>query len=72
MMVAALTPPETLEASERRDVLCDLAKALKKQGSFQLASKKYTQAGDRVRAIKCLVRSGELKYFINLRIYILT
>lgn len=59
-MVAALTPPETLEASERRDVLCDLAKALKKQGSFQLASKKYTQAGDRVRAIKCLVRSGKV------------
>jgi len=65
VMVAALTPPETLEASERRDVLCDLAKALKKQGSFQLASKKYTQAGDRVRAIKCLVRSGDTKAVIQ-------
>ena len=29
------------------------------QGAFALASKKYTLAGDRVRAIKCLVRSGD-------------
>ncbi len=61
VMCTALTPPDSVDAQERRDILCDLAKALKKQGSFQLASKKYTQAGDRVRAIKCLVRSGERK-----------
>jgi hypothetical protein len=38
---------------------------LKKQGAFTLASKKYTQAGDRVRAIKCLVRSGDTKAVIQ-------
>jgi intraflagellar transport protein 140 len=58
-MAAQLTPPDTMEASERRDILSDLGKALKKQGSYALASKKYTLAGDRVRAIKCLVRNGD-------------
>jgi len=64
-MVKKLTPPETLDLSERREILKDLAKALKKQGAFTLASKKYTQAGDRVRAIKCLVRSGDTKAVIQ-------
>lgn len=44
-MVEKLTPPETADPAERKEVLKDLAKALKKQGSFTLASKKYTQAG---------------------------
>jgi hypothetical protein len=42
-MAEKLTPPDTLDAPERREILSDLAKALKKQGSFTLASKKYTQ-----------------------------
>jgi hypothetical protein len=40
-MAEKLTPPEgSVDTSERREILMDLAKALKKQGSFQLASKK--------------------------------
>lgn len=64
-MADKLTPPEAMDPSERKEILKDLAKALKKQGSFTLASKKYTQAGDRVRAIKCLVRSGDTKAVIQ-------
>ena len=64
-MVDKLTPPESLDTTERREILSDLAKALKKQGSFTLACKKYTQAGDRVRAIKCLVRGGDTKAVIQ-------
>jgi intraflagellar transport protein 140 len=64
-MVQLLTPPETTDLLERKEVLKGLAKALKKQGSYTLASKKYTQAGDRVRAIKCLVRSGDTKSVIQ-------
>ena len=33
-MAATLTPPDSIELSERRDILCDLAKALKKQGKW--------------------------------------
>ena len=64
-MVERLTPPDTMDKAERKEVLLDLAKALKKQGSFSLASKKYTQAGDRLHAIKCLVRSGNTNSVIE-------
>lgn len=64
-MVEQLTPPETVDPAERKEILKDLARALKKQGSFILASKKYTQAGDRIRAMKCLVRGGDTKAVIQ-------
>ena len=54
-----------MDPAARKDILKDIAKALKIQGSFILASKKYTQAGDRVRAIKCLVRGGDTKAVIQ-------
>eukprot|EP00606_Chrysophyceae_sp_TOSAG23-5_P000414 GSChrysophyteH2.ASY1.ANO1.1513.1 assembled CDS len=56
---------EMAKAEKGTDILKDIAKALKIQGSFILASKKYTQAGDRVRAIKCLVRGGDTKAVIQ-------
>jgi intraflagellar transport protein 140 len=65
-MADLLTPPsEKFDANERKDILAHLGRALKKDGSFLLASKKYTQAGDRIRAIKCLLRSGDTKAVIQ-------
>jgi intraflagellar transport protein 140 len=64
-MVEQLTPPDTVDPAERKEILKDLARALKKQGSHILASKKYTQAGDRIRAMKCLVRGGDTKAVIQ-------
>ena len=64
-MVEQLTPPDSVDPSERKEILKDLARALKKQGSHILASKKYTQAGDRIRAMKCLVRGGDTKAVIQ-------
>jgi intraflagellar transport protein 140 len=64
-MVDKLTPPDSMEKAERKEVLLDLAKVLKKQESYLLAYKKYTQAGDRLQAIKCLVRSGNTKAVIE-------
>ena len=64
-MLEKLNPPDSMDAAEKKEALKDLGKALKRQGSFLLASKKYTQAGDRVRAIKCLVRSGDTKAVIQ-------
>merc|ERR1711871_895620 len=64
-MLEKLDPPENMDPGERKEALKDLAKALKRQGNFLLASKKYTQAGDRVKAIKCLVRSGDTKAVIQ-------
>ena len=64
-LVERMTPPEVEGDNSRREILMGIAKALKLQGSYTLASKKYTQAGDRVRAIKCLVRGGDTKAVIQ-------
>ncbi|CAN0099903.1 unnamed protein product, partial [Scytosiphon promiscuus] len=50
--------------SVREDVLRELAKACKRQGNFHLACKKYTQAGDRLKALKCLLNSGDTKSIV--------
>ena len=36
-----------------------VARCCKRQGNFHLACKKYTQAGDKVKAMKCLLKSGD-------------
>lgn len=53
-----------LTSEERVEVLLELARVCKKQNSHQLACKKYTQAGDRPRALKCLLKSGDTKNII--------
>eukprot|EP00439_Symbiodinium_sp_Y106_P082105 s1139_g21.t1 len=42
----------------------DIAKLCKKQGSFQLACKKFTQAGDKLKAMKSLLNSGDTEKII--------
>lgn len=48
----------TAEAN-RVATLLKIAKCCKRQGSYHLATKKYTQAGDKVKAMKCLLKSGD-------------
>jgi hypothetical protein len=59
--LAELLTPGKGDAPEgrRAEQLLRLAQACKRQGHFHLACKKYTQAGDRLRAMKALVRSGD-------------
>lgn len=65
-MADKLTPPaEDFDPNERKELLKELASALKKQGNFTLASKKYTLAGDRIKAMKCLQRAGDTKAVIQ-------
>ena len=49
---------------ERTEILLKLARVCNEQNSFQLACKKFTQAGDRTLALKCLLRSGDTKNII--------
>jgi len=64
-LIEKLSPPETMDINERKDILKDLGAALKKQGNFVAASKKFTQAGDRIRAMKSLLRGGDTKAIIQ-------
>ena len=46
-------------ADARNNLLLKVAKCCKRQGNYHLACKKYTQAGDKVKAMKCLLKSGD-------------
>ena len=76
-MAERMTPPKPAEGAaggdkarrERETLLVSLAELLRDQGSYQLACKKFTQAGDSVSAIKCLIRSGDVDkvlYYANM------
>ena len=43
----------------RQHLLLKVAKCCKRQGNYHLACKKYTQAGDKLKAMKCLLKSGD-------------
>ena len=62
-----LTPPKTAGGKAKRlraAVLMRLAECLEKQRSYQLATKKYTQANSKMKALKCLLKSGDTKKII--------
>merc|ERR1719231_1329285 len=53
-----------MEQGQRSEILQEIAKLCKKQGSFQLACKKFTQAGDKLKAMKSLLKSGDSEKII--------
>merc|ERR1719434_14940 len=60
-----MTPEKSsMTPEERSHILLNLAKLCKKQGSFQLACKKFTQAGDKLKAMKSLLKSGDTEKII--------
>ncbi|KAF0691673.1 Aste57867_17141 [Aphanomyces stellatus] len=69
-MADKLTPPKPADENDkvamkrRTDLMMKLAKCCKHQGSFHLATKKYTQAGAKLKAMKCLLKSGDTEKVI--------
>lgn len=60
-----LTPAKTSDnAAERSAALRSIAKAAKAQGLFHLACKKYTQGGDKVKGMKCLLKTGDTEKIV--------
>ncbi|CAG0887245.1 unnamed protein product, partial [Cyprideis torosa] len=49
---------------QREEVLRKIGECAFSQGNYQLAAKKYTQAGDRVGAMKALLKSGDTEKII--------
>ncbi|CCW70532.1 unnamed protein product [Phytomonas sp. Hart1] len=49
-----------LPVKEKQELLLRIARIAKDQGLWNLACKKYTQAGDRLKAMKMLMRSGNV------------
>jgi len=64
-MAEAMTPSKDAVSPEERSlVLQRIAKVAKRQGAWQLAAKKYTQAGEKVKAMKALLRSGDTEKIV--------
>jgi intraflagellar transport protein 140 len=71
-MAEKMTPPkedkgaagDKVQLKRRTDLLLKLAKCCKQQGAYHLATKKYTQAGDKLKAMKCLLKSGDTEKVI--------
>jgi len=60
-----MTPDKnSMEAQKRSEILMQMAKLCKKQGSFQLACKKFTQAGDKKKAMQSLLKSGDTEKIV--------
>lgn len=55
-----LTPTkEEINETLRTQILAELGDILQEQGDYHTATKKFTQAGDKVRAMKSLLKSGD-------------
>lgn len=50
--------------AQRQELLLKIASTCKKQNSFHLAAKKYTQAGEKLKAMKSLLMSGDTERII--------
>ena len=65
-----LVPPQPAnndvnKTKERKDICMRLAKLCKKQGDFKLGGKIYTMANEKLKGMKCLLKSGEVKAVIG-------
>lgn len=68
-MADKLTPDKeegNEQAEQKRlEIIRQLAKMAKKQGNFHLACKKYTQCGEKLKAIKSLLKQGDTDKITN-------
>ena len=65
-----LVPPppansDAYKTKERKDICLRLAKFSKKQGDFKLGGKLYTMANEKLKGMKCLLKSGDVKAVIG-------
>merc|ERR1719335_407190 len=64
-MAERMTPEKNaMESQKRSELLYRMADLCKQQGSFQLACKKFTQAGNKLKAMKSLLKSGDTEKIV--------
>jgi len=60
-----MTPEKTsMDGAQRAEILQKMAKLCHQQGAYQLACKKFTQAGDKLKAMKSLLKSRDTEKII--------
>ncbi|KAM9210374.1 intraflagellar transport protein 140 homolog isoform 2-T2 [Dugong dugon] len=66
-MAERLTVPKDstdLSEAARRELLEQIANCCMRQGSYHLATKKYTQAGNKLKAMRALLKSGDTEKIV--------
>lgn len=58
-----IIPPAT--DSKRKDICLRVAKLCKRQGDFLLGAKIYTMANEKLKGMKCLLKSGDVQQVIG-------
>ncbi|XP_036136564.1 intraflagellar transport protein 140 homolog [Molossus molossus] len=53
-----------LSEESRRELLEQIANCCMRQGSYHLATKKYTQAGNKIKAMRALLKSGDTEKIV--------
>ena len=59
-----LIPPsanDPMKKRERTEILMRIAKLVKKQGNFKFAAKVYTLANEKIKGLKCLLKSSDMR-----------
>lgn len=65
LLAELLTPAkEEMDNETRMNILRTIGDILQEQGDYHLATKKFTQAGDKIRAMKSLLKSGDTEKII--------
>jgi len=64
-MIPVSKPENPIEEKKRQDLIRLISKKAKKQGNFELASKYYIELGEKVKAIKCLIKLGDMERVIT-------
>uniref|UniRef100_A0A667XJ74 Intraflagellar transport 140 n=1 Tax=Myripristis murdjan TaxID=586833 RepID=A0A667XJ74_9TELE len=60
----AITDSKDLSEDARKDLLERIADCCMRQGNYHLATKKYTQAGNKLKAMRALLKSGDTEKII--------
>ena len=63
-----LIPPaatDPMKKRERTEILLRIAKLVKMQGNFKFAAKVYTLANEKIKGLKCLLKSSDMRAVIS-------
>lgn len=63
-----LIPPKAdnpMKQKERVEILLRIAKMVKRQGNFKFGAKVYTMANEKMKGLKCLLKSSDMKAVIG-------
>ena len=53
------------DAKNKKEICLRVAKMVKRQGDFNLGAKIYTMANEKLKGMKCLLKSGDVKQVIG-------